>query len=212
MELFEIIIGSLAFLLMAVLIFFLSDETVMERTGLSAKVILPGLFCLLVGDWTSVPLTIGNSQVHMRVGSIIVPILLGCFFLFALRESYLRWRSFLLLAGEFILLLFGDGFLSSQITWNGAYLFWGLLLFVVFVVAFLLQNYGAFLGVHLIGLPLVFVVQGLWRAKLTSIVHIGGSAVFGMLGVSSLIGIGVIYLLQQRERRHFTEQVLTADK
>lgn len=212
MEFFEIIIGSLSFLLMATFIFFLPDETVMEKTGLSAKVILPGLFCLFVGDWTSVPLDIGNSQVNVKVGSIVVPILLGCFFLFSLRDGALRWRSFFVLGAEFILLLFGDSFFSAQITWNGTYLFWGLLAMVTCFAAFLLQHYGAFYGVHFIALPLVLVVQGLWRAKLTSIVHIGGGVVFAMLGVSCLLGMGVIYLLQQRERRHFTKQVLSADK
>lgn len=212
MELLEIIIGSLAFLLMAATIFFLSDETVIEKTGLSAKVILPGIFCLLIGDWTSVPLDIGNSQVNVKVGSIVVPVLLGCFFLFALRDGALRWRSFFVLGAEFILLLFGDGFFAAQTTWNGTYLFWGLLVIITFFAALLLQNYGAFCGVHLIALPLVFVVQGLWRAKLTSIVHIGGGAVFSMLGISCLLGIGSIYLLQQRERRNFSKQVLSADK
>ena len=158
------------------------------------------------------PLTIGNSQVNVKVGSIVIPILLGCFFLFSLREGAVRWRSFFVLGAEFILLLFGDSFFAAQVTWNGTYLFWGLLLMVTFFIALALHDYGAFCGVHLIALPLVFVVQGLWRAKITSIVHIGGGTVFAMLGISSLIGIGLVYLLQQRERRHFTEQVLAADK
>ena len=212
MELLEIIIGSLCFLLLAGVIFFLPDETVVKKTGLSAKVILPGVFCLLVGDWTSLPLDIGNSQVLVKVGSIVVPILLGCLFLFTLRDGALRWRSFLLLGGEFILLLFGDGFFSAQITWHGEYLFWGLLLCLTIAVGFLLADYGAFLGVHFIALPLVFVVQGLWRAKITSIVHIGGASVFAMIAVSALAGVLMVYLQQQRERRHFAEQVLSADK
>ncbi|MCI8337021.1 MAG: hypothetical protein HFI72_07705 [Peptococcaceae bacterium] len=212
MELFEMIIGNLSFLLLGIWLFLLPDETVVEKTGLSAKVIFPGLFCLIVGDWTSVPLDIGNSQIHVKVGSIAAPILLGCFFLFSLRDGALRWRSFFVLGAEFILLLFGDSFFAGQITWNETYLFWGLLVFTTGMTALLLQDYGAFCGVHLIALPLVFVVQGLWRAKITSIVHIGGGAVFGMLGISSLLGIGLIYLLQQHERRHFTEQVLSADK
>ncbi len=212
MELLEIIIGSLCFLLLAGVIFFLPDETIVEKTGLSSKVILPGIFCLLVGDWTSLPLDIGNSQVLVKLGSIVVPILLGSLFLFTLRDGALRWRSFLLLGGAFILLLFGDGFFSAQITWHGEYLFWGLLLLLTMAIGFLLQDYGAFLGVHFIALPLVFVVQGLWRAKITSIVHIGGASVFAMIAVGALVGVFMVYLQQQRERRHFAEQVLSADK
>lgn len=212
MDIIQIIVGSFCFFILAAWIFFLPDETICEKTGLSAKVILPGIFCLVVGDWVSLPLDIANSQVHVKLGSIIIPILLGCFFLFALRESHLRWQSFLLLGADFILLLLGDSFFAAQITWPSTYLFWGLQLVSVMVVAFILQDYGAFLGVNLIALPCVFMVQGLWRAKLVSIVHVGGAAVYSMLAVSCLIGVFIVYLQQQRERRHFMERVLSADK
>lgn len=212
MEVTEIVVGSVFFFALAVLVFCLSEKTVVEKTGLSAKVILPAILGLLIGDWVSLPLDIANSQVNIKFGSIIVPIFLGCFFLFARPKNALRYQSFILLFAYFMVLLLGDSFFAAQVTWPSTYLFGALIFVSAVMIAFVLQDYGAFLGVNFIAIPLVFIVQGLWRAKLVSIVHIGGSFVYSILAVTSMVGIIVIYFRQQRAKKHFFHQVLSADK